>query len=91
LSTRSTARSPASGARSAWSARALLRPAETRSPDLLEHAPQAGASRADLAVALGRALSRRAFDRGLLRAMAREYGTLATQDLVESAIAAGDA
>ena len=57
--------------------------------DLLEHADQAGASRADLASALGRALARRAFNRGRLRAMAREYGTLATLALVESALAAG--
>jgi len=59
--------------------------------DLLEHADQAGASRADLAAALGRALARRAFDRSRLRAMAREYGTHPTQALVESALAAGAA
>jgi len=59
--------------------------------DLLEHADQAGASRSDLAAALGRALARRAFDCGRLRAMAAEYGTLATQALVESALAAGAA
>lgn len=66
-------------------------PPEWFAVDLLEHADQAGASRADLAAALGRALARRAFDRGRLRAMAREYGTLATQALVESALAAGAA
>jgi len=59
--------------------------------DLLEHAEGAGASRPDLAAALGRAVARRAFDRVRLHAMAREYGTLATQALVESALAAGAA
>lgn len=59
--------------------------------DLLEHADQAGASRADLAAALGRALARRAFDRGRLRVMAREYGTRTTQAVVESALATGAA
>jgi hypothetical protein len=59
--------------------------------DLLEHADQAGASRADLADTLGRALARRAFDPGRLRRMAEGYGTLATQALVDSALAAGAA
>lgn len=59
--------------------------------DLLEHADQAGASRADLAAALGRSLSRRAFDRNRLLTLARQYGTLVTQALVESALAAGAA
>jgi hypothetical protein len=56
--------------------------------DLLEHADQAATSRGDVAAALARALARRVFDRGRLRAMARGYGTLATRALVESALAA---
>jgi len=54
--------------------------------DLLEHADQAGTSRADVAMALARALSRDAFDRPQLREMARRYGTRATQAVVESAM-----
>jgi hypothetical protein len=56
--------------------------------DLLEHAEEAGASRADLAAALRRALLRGAFDRDRLRAMAERYGTRATEVLVRSALAA---
>ena len=54
--------------------------------DLLEHADQAGTSRADVAMALARALSRDAFDRPKLQEMARRYGTRATQAVIESAI-----
>jgi hypothetical protein len=53
--------------------------------DLLEHAEQAGTSRADVAAALGRALSRRAFDRQRLHEMAERYGTKTTQALVARA------
>lgn len=56
--------------------------------DLLEHADQAGASRADLTTALGRALARGAFDRDRLGEMARQYGTRATQSLVRNAMGA---
>lgn len=59
--------------------------------DLFEHAEQAGASRADLAAALGRALARGAFDRERLREMAERYGTRATRALVESALEAAGA
>jgi len=54
--------------------------------DLLENADQAATSRADVAMALARALSRNAFDRHQLREMARRYGTRATQALVEAAM-----
>lgn len=54
--------------------------------NLLEHAEEAGASRADLVAALGRALSRGVFDRKWLRAMAERYGTRSTQVLVLSAL-----
>lgn len=53
--------------------------------DLLEHANQAATSRADVAAALARALSRNAFDRHQLREMAYRYGTRTTQALVETA------
>jgi hypothetical protein len=53
--------------------------------DLLEHAEQAGMSRADVAAALGRALSRGAFDRQRLLDMAGRYGTKMTQALVARA------
>jgi hypothetical protein len=54
--------------------------------DLLEHVNQAATSRADVATALTRALSRNAFDRRELREMARRYGTRSTQAVVESAM-----
>jgi hypothetical protein len=54
--------------------------------DLLEHADQAGTSRADVAMALARALSRDALDGPELREMARRYGTRATQAVIESAM-----
>jgi len=54
--------------------------------DLLEHANQAAISRADVAMALTRALSRNAFDRRELREMARRYGTRTTQAVVEAAM-----
>lgn len=54
--------------------------------DLLEHADQAATSRADVAAALARALSRNAFDRHQLREMAYLYGTRTTQALVETAM-----
>lgn len=54
--------------------------------DLLENADQAGASRTELVDALSRALTRGAFDRERLRAMARDYATRSNQALVESAI-----
>jgi hypothetical protein len=54
--------------------------------DLLEHADQAGTSRADVAMALARALSRDTFDGLQIREMARRYGTRATQAVVESAM-----
>jgi hypothetical protein len=53
--------------------------------DLLEHAEQAGTSRADVAAALGRALSRGVFDRQRLFDMAGRYGTKMTQALVARA------
>ena len=54
--------------------------------DLVEHVDQAATSRADVAAALARALSRDAFDRHQLREMARRYGTRATQAVVEAAM-----
>jgi hypothetical protein len=66
-------------------------PAEWFVVDLIEHAEQAGASRADLGAALTRALARRAFDRDRLREMAKRYGTRATQALVEAALRTGPA
>jgi hypothetical protein len=59
--------------------------------DLLEHADQAGASRTDLVVALGRAVMRSAFDGDRLRDMGMQYGTKATQALIQSALATGAA
>lgn len=64
-------------------------PPEWFAVDLFEHADQAGASRADLAAALGRALARGTLDRDRMREMASRYGTRATQDLVESAVSSG--
>lgn len=57
--------------------------------DLLEHADQAGASRAELTAALGGALMRSAFDRDRLEEMAKRYGTKATHALVRQALAPG--
>jgi hypothetical protein len=54
--------------------------------DLFENADQAGASRAELAAALTRALGRGTFKRERLREMAERYGTKATQALVEASI-----
>jgi hypothetical protein len=54
--------------------------------DLLEHVDQAATSRADVAMALARALSRNAFERHQLREMARRYGTRATRAVVEAAM-----
>ena len=55
--------------------------------DLFEHADQAGASRAELAVALARALGRGEFDRQRLEEMAHQYGTKATRLPIESVLA----
>ncbi|ATB29699.1 hypothetical protein [Melittangium boletus] len=54
--------------------------------DLFENAARAGVSREQLASALTRALGRGLFDSARLREMARNYGTMATQALIESAI-----
>lgn len=59
--------------------------------DLIEHAEQAGASRADLAAALTRAVRRQAFVPERLRTIAARYGTKATQALVESVLISGRA
>jgi hypothetical protein len=56
--------------------------------DLLQHAGQAGASRADITIALARALARGMFDQARLRDMARRYGRRATQTSVEESIEA---
>jgi hypothetical protein len=53
---------------------------------LFENADRAGASRAELATALTRALGRGTFKRERLREMAKRYGTKATQALVEASI-----
>jgi hypothetical protein len=57
--------------------------------DLLEHADQAGAARADLATGLARALAAGTFERDRLRQMAARYGTRNTQTLVETALTTG--
>ncbi len=54
--------------------------------DLFENADQAGASRAELAAALTRAVGRGTFKRERLREMAKRYGAKATQALVEASI-----
>ena len=54
--------------------------------DLFENADQAGASRAELAAVLTRALGRGRFKRTRLREMAERYGTKATRALVEASI-----
>ncbi|AKF84527.1 hypothetical protein MFUL124B02_00430 [Myxococcus fulvus 124B02] len=56
--------------------------------DLFENAEQAGTSRAELAGALTRAVSRGSFDRGMLNAMAQRYGTKQTRDLLYTALRA---
>ena len=63
-------------------------PKEWFAVDLLEHADQAGASRADVAAALVRAVARGAFDPERLREMSRRYSSKATQALTESALPA---
>jgi hypothetical protein len=55
--------------------------------DLLEHADMAGASRADLEAALARRLASRELEREALHAAASRYGTRATTQLVERALA----
>jgi hypothetical protein len=54
--------------------------------DLFEHAAQAGTSRDELTEALARALKRGAFDRKRLRDMSQQYGTKATNGLIESVL-----
>ncbi len=54
--------------------------------DLFENADRAGASRTQLVEALARALGRGVFDHARLSAMAQQYGTKATQALVDSAL-----
>ncbi len=58
--------------------------------DLFENADQAGATHADLAAALSRALGRRNFNRTRLRKMAMGYGTHITQALIEASIGASN-
>jgi hypothetical protein len=55
--------------------------------DLLEHADMAGAARADLEAALGRRAGSGGLDREALRDAASRYGTRATRDLVDRALA----
>lgn len=59
--------------------------------DLLEHADQLGAARADIVTRLARAIRRRVFDVGRLREMAAQYRTKATQAFVATAISAATA
>jgi len=59
--------------------------------DLLEHADMAGASRADLEAALARRVASGQLDREALRAAAAAYGTRATAQLVERAVARSSA
>lgn len=66
-------------------------PREWYAVDLLEHADEAGASRSEVAAALARAVARSSLDGESLRAMAKLYGTKATQALVESALRSGAA
>ncbi|MBI5547615.1 MAG: hypothetical protein HY901_27340 [Deltaproteobacteria bacterium] len=56
--------------------------------DLLENAERAGASRADIALALRRAVRAGAFEHERLRAMARQYGTRATQATIAECLKA---
>jgi hypothetical protein len=84
---------------SRWGRRFVLRrvafpenpPPEWFAVDLLEHADQAGASRAEIAAALARALARGGFDPAQLREMAKRFSTRATQALVASALMTGAA
>ena len=66
-------------------------PPEWFAVDLLEHAEQAGASRAGIAAALAHAVDRGQLDRERLRGMALQFGTKATCALVASAIDASAA
>ena len=61
-------------------------PAEWFVVDLFENAERAGVSRDVLTQGLSRALARRGFRVTVLRDMAVEYGTKATQDHIEDAI-----
>lgn len=54
--------------------------------DVFEKADEAGASRAELAAALSRAVARGAFDRERLVEMAVRYGTRRTQALIRGAL-----
>lgn len=56
--------------------------------DLLEHADQAGAAQSDVVNALTRALKLGRFDRDGLQRNTARYGTRATRELVDSALAA---
>jgi hypothetical protein len=55
--------------------------------DLLEHADMAGVSRADLEAAIARRVASGELDREALHAAASRYGTRATTELVERALA----
>ncbi len=59
--------------------------------DLVEHAEQAGATRARLERSLARAVAEGRFEVARLRGEAHEYGTRATQALVDRAVSAGSA
>lgn len=59
--------------------------------DLLENAERAGADRTELKGALAAAVAKGRFAPELLRDQARKYGTRATRDLVETALAAAQA
>ncbi len=61
-------------------------PAEWFVIDLLEHAEQAGASRADLGRSLVQSVAQGRFDRERLRAMASRFGTHETRRLVDVAL-----
>lgn len=77
------------GGRKLWLRRVLFPrnpPVEWFVVDLFEHADQAGASVADLAVALAKKVRAGGFDVGTLRDMAERFGTAATRDAIASAI-----
>lgn len=61
--------------------------AEWFAVDLLEHADMAGASRADLEVAVARSVASHKLGRDALLRAASRYGTRATKRLVERAVA----
>lgn len=63
-------------------------PAEWFVIDLLEHAEQAAASPTDIAPTLQRALAQGRFNQDRLLALARQYGSRATQKLIAEAVAA---